>query len=78
MHNKNVIFSCSHIAKKFELLEVLKDVSFTISKNEKVGLIGPNGCGKSTLLNIISNNLEKDSGDISYAKKFKIKYFPSS
>ncbi|MFA6430324.1 MAG: ABC-F family ATP-binding cassette domain-containing protein [Candidatus Paceibacterota bacterium] len=79
MHNKNqqsVIFSCSHISKKFELIEVLKDISFTISKNEKVGLVGSNGSGKSTLLKIIANLLEKDSGTISYSKKIKIKYLP--
>jgi ATPase subunit of ABC transporter with duplicated ATPase domains len=80
MRNKNqqssVVFSCSHISKKFELIEVLKDISFTISKNEKVGLVGPNGSGKSTLLKIIADLLEKDSGTISYSKQTKVKYFP--
>ncbi len=79
MHNKNqntTIFSCSHISKKFEMIEVLKDVSFTIAKNEKVGLVGPNGSGKSTLLKIIANILEKDNGTLSYSKQIKIKYFP--
>ena len=79
MHNKNqntTIFSCSHISKKFEMIEILKDISFTISKSEKVGLVGPNGSGKSTLLKIIANLLEKDNGVISYSKQTKIKYFP--
>jgi ATPase subunit of ABC transporter with duplicated ATPase domains len=79
MHNKNqqsVVFSCSHISKKFELIEILKDVSFTITKNEKVGLVGPNGSGKSTLLKIIANLLEKDNGVISYSKQTKINYLP--
>jgi len=79
MHNKNqqsAVLSCSHISKKFELIEVLKDVSFTIFKNEKVGLIGSNGSGKSTLLKIIANLLEKDSGVVSYSKQTKIKYLP--
>jgi ATP-binding cassette subfamily F protein 3 len=79
MHNKNqqsVIFSCSHISKKFDLIEVLKDVSFTISKNEKVGLVGQNGSGKSTLLKIIANIIEKDNGVVSYSKKLKIEYLP--
>jgi len=79
MHNKksqSVIFSCSHISKKYELLEILNDVSFTIGKNEKVGLIGPNGSGKTTLLKIIANQLEKDGGVISYSNKIKIEYLP--
>ncbi len=79
MYNKNqqsVIFSCSHISKSFGMINILKDISFTISKNEKVGLVGPNGSGKSTLLKIIANLLEKDSGMISYSKETKIKYLP--
>jgi len=79
MHNQNqqkVVFSCSQVSKKFELNEVLKDISFTISRGEKVGLVGPNGSGKSTLLKIIANLLEKDAGTISYSKKLKIQYLP--
>ena len=33
---------------------VVKDVSFTICKNEFVSIIGPSGCGKTTLLNMIA------------------------
>ena len=75
-HSKSIIFSCSHISKKFEQIEILKDVTFTISKNEKIGLVGPNGSGKSTLLKIIAGQLEKDSGTISRAQKTKIEYLP--
>ena len=75
-HSKSVIFSCSHISKKFEQIEVLKDVTFTISKSEKIGLVGPNGSGKSTLLKIIAGLLEKDGGTISHATKTKISYLP--
>ena len=75
-NSKSIIFSCSHISKKFEQIEILKDVTFTISKNEKIGLVGPNGSGKSTLLKIIAGQLEKDSGTISRAQKTKIEYLP--
>lgn len=30
------------------------------------GLLGPNGAGKSTLMNIITDNLNADSGDVLY------------
>ena len=35
--------------------EVLRDVSFTIYKDEFFGLVGESGCGKSTLGNVILN-----------------------
>lgn len=42
----------------------LNDVSFTINKGEKVGIIGANGAGKSTLLKIITEVLKPTSGEI--------------
>lgn len=32
-------------------LTILKNITFSINNNEKVGLVGPNGSGKSTLQN---------------------------
>ncbi|WP_413527682.1 peptidase domain-containing ABC transporter, partial [Marinilactibacillus psychrotolerans] len=42
----------------------LKDLSFKISSNEKVGLAGPTGCGKSTILGLIIGIYKPTKGDI--------------
>ncbi|MCD8879451.1 ABC transporter ATP-binding protein [Staphylococcus kloosii] len=47
----------------------LDNVSFSIDKNEVIGLIGQNGSGKTTLINTIVGNMLKDSGDISFFEK---------
>lgn len=39
-------------------------VSFSLSKGERVALVGRNGAGKSTLMKIISERVEADSGDV--------------
>lgn len=45
--------------------EVLfSDLNFSISKGQKLGLVGNNGCGKSTLLQIIAGQLSPSSGVI--------------
>lgn len=45
------------------------DVSFDVSKGEKIILLGPSGCGKSTLLKTIAGFLEPVGGTISVAGK---------
>ena len=45
-----------------EIIEALKDVSFSVEKGELVGYIGPNGAGKSTTVKILSGILTPESG----------------
>jgi NitT/TauT family transport system ATP-binding protein len=51
-----------HISHRFGTLEVLDDVSFTVSSGEVVAIVGPSGCGKSTLLSILGGLLRPSSG----------------
>ena len=51
-----------HIRHRFGALEVLDDVSFTVSSGEVVAIVGPSGCGKSTLLSILGGLLQPASG----------------
>ena len=42
----------------------LRNVSFTVKRNEKVAILGPNGSGKSTLLKMLNGIYLPDSGEI--------------
>jgi ATP-binding cassette subfamily F protein 3 len=65
------------ISKSYQTNRILKDVSFTIKSDERVGLIGPNGCGKTALLRILSGEEELDSGHISYTpSNLRVGYLP--
>lgn len=69
-----ISISCSNITKYYGIDLILKDISFTISVGDKVGLIGKNGAGKTTLFNILAGELNYDSGNIFYGKDMSIGY----
>lgn len=54
----------SGISKSFGDIEVLKDISFTVSKGEIVGLIGPSGSGKTTVVKTIIGMEKADEGKV--------------
>lgn len=69
--NKNYSLKEKFLAKilkrakvEVQIIDVLKDASFTIEKGETVGIIGENGTGKSTSLKLISNILKPNSGEV--------------
>src|SRR4051812_46221816 len=51
-----------HISHRFDALEVLDDVSFTVGSGEVVAVGGPSGCGKSTLLQVLGGLLQPSAG----------------
>src|SRR6478609_5311689 len=51
-----------HISHRFDALDVLDKVSFTVTSGEVVAIVGPSGCGKSTLLSILGGLLQPSGG----------------
>lgn len=50
--------------KTFGGLLAVDHVSFSVEKDEIVGLIGPNGAGKTTVFNLITGNYQPDDGKV--------------
>lgn len=63
----NELLRLEKVSKQYGPNTVLKDVSFTINKNEVVGLLGDNGAGKSTLVKIMSGVVPMSSGEYFWA-----------
>ncbi len=53
-----------NVGKRYDALEVLRDVSFDIGEREVVALVGPSGCGKTTLLRCIDGLIPLSEGEI--------------
>lgn len=52
------------VRKNFEMVEVLRGVSFTVSKGETVVVMGGSGTGKTVLLRLIAGLIRPDAGQI--------------
>ncbi|MEM0349969.1 MAG: ABC transporter ATP-binding protein [Candidatus Caldarchaeum sp.] len=58
------ILRVEQLIKRFGGIVAVDNVSFTLQKNEILGIIGPNGAGKTTLFSLISGTEKPDSGKI--------------
>src|SRR5262245_55846095 len=65
----SVLLTVNNVSRSFGALYALRNVSFSVKKNELLGLIGPNGAGKSTLYNVMAGALKPDSGAIIFEGK---------
>ena len=58
----------------FKGRKIFDGLDWSIKKNKKYGLVGPNGTGKTTLLEAISGSLDTESGSVIIPKKIVIGY----
>jgi len=54
---------------------IVRDFTTTITRGDRVGLIGPNGSGKTTLLRLLLGELAPDSGSIRMGTALEVAYF---
>ena len=53
---------------------LFSDLSFTLSKADRIGLVAANGRGKSTLLACLAGELEPTEGEITWARGLRVGY----
>ena len=54
---------------------IVKDLSTTIMRGDRIGIIGPNGSGKTTLLRLLLGELEPHQGEIRLGTRREVLYF---
>lgn len=64
-----------HISKAYGDKVLMKDFSYLLRRDDRLGILGPNGCGKSTLLKMIVGKVQPDSGSIVLGETVKLGYF---
>ncbi|WP_341759624.1 MULTISPECIES: ABC-F family ATP-binding cassette domain-containing protein [unclassified Candidatus Tisiphia] len=70
-----LVLQVKGISKNYENKKILNNVSFTVTRGEKIVIIGPNGIGKSTLLKILLGKIFSDLGSYEWGYETQISYF---
>ena len=65
----NPFLEVEKLTKDFGGLRAINRVSFTVGRDEMVGLIGPNGAGKSTIIRSITGILRPTAGTVRFKEK---------
>lgn len=73
----NDILTVDGITKSINGEVILKNVSFTVRKGEKIILLGKNDLAKTLLMDILSGEVEADSGTYSWGVTTTRSYFPT-
>jgi ATPase subunit of ABC transporter with duplicated ATPase domains len=70
------VLTVEHLTKTVDNVRVLSDVSFTVSRGERIVVLGPNSAAKTTLFQILAGELQPDSGTVSWGVTITRAYLP--
>jgi ATP-binding cassette subfamily F protein uup len=74
-----LVAELSHVSHWFDSAtgrkDVVRDLSTTVVRGDKVGIIGPNGAGKTTLLRLILGQLTPCQGQVRSGSRIEVAYF---
>lgn len=70
------MLSAASVSLTFGGQQVLQDVSLTLDRTTRAGLVGANGSGKTTLLRILSGASTPEGGSVSVSRATTVAYLP--
>lgn len=73
----NDILTVNGISKSIEGEQILKDISFTVKKGDKIALLGRNDLAKTVLMDILSGEISADAGTFAWGITTTLDYFPT-
>jgi len=70
------LINATALSKSFGPTDIFSELSFSIPRRARIGLVGPNGVGKTTLLKILIGSETPSSGTVQRSKELRVGYLP--
>jgi ATP-binding cassette subfamily F protein 3 len=75
LHVPNNICRAERISKAYEGQVLFENLTFEITRSDRIVIVGPNGCGKTSLINILAENVAPDTGRVVWSKGIGYAYY---
>ena len=59
-----LVMVAESVSKSYGERAIVRDFSARVIRGDRVGIVGPNGAGKTTLLNLMTGEIEPDTGEV--------------
>jgi ATP-binding cassette subfamily F protein uup len=69
-----LVIEATKVSHAYNDRQIIRDLSTTIIRGDKIGIIGPNGSGKTTLLKILLAELKPQKGTIKHGTNLEVAY----
>ncbi|MBA3944082.1 MAG: ABC-F family ATP-binding cassette domain-containing protein [Herpetosiphonaceae bacterium] len=69
------VIELKHVAKSFGGRQLFDDLTLTLERGERLGIVGPNASGKTTLLNMLAGRLTPDAGEVVVGETVRLAYY---
>jgi ATP-binding cassette subfamily F protein uup len=69
------VITAKHISYDYGGESIIDNLTTSIMRGDKIGIIGPNGCGKSTLIQLLLGQLKPRQGKVEHGTKLEVAYF---
>jgi ABC transport system ATP-binding/permease protein len=69
------IIELDNVSKSYDGRKLIDNFSYTVKRDDRIGIIGANGSGKTTLLEMITSRIQPDKGEIETGQTVEIGYY---
>ncbi len=69
------VIEATGLAKSYDDKTIVRDLSVTVQRGDRVAFVGPNGVGKTTVIKMLLGEVEPDEGTIKHGTNLNIAVF---